>query len=75
MKYLNVGHKVLVHIPESDREAHAPIMKYHGKEMIVAARKSLGHFKTTYVYYELVGAESDHWGIPYGFIREWLIQV
>lgn len=75
MRYLSVGHKVLVHIPEKEKEAHAPIMKYQDKEMIVANRKSLGHAKTTYVYYELVDAKSEHWEIPYGFIREWLIQI
>lgn len=72
MKYMSVGDKVLVHIPEEDRVHHSCLMKYHGQEMKIADRKSLK--RTTAVYYKLVGAESEY-GIPYCFIREWLIQL
>ena len=70
MKYMSIGDRVLVHIPEEDRVNHRCLMKYHGQEMKIADRKGI---KTT-AYYKLVGAESEY-GIPYCFIKEWLIQL
>lgn len=75
MKYLSVGHKVLVHIPEKDRSAHSSVAKYHGQEMTVANRKTIGRAGSDYVYYELVDAVSEPWGIPFSFIKEWLVQL
>ena len=71
MKYMSIGHKVIVHIPQSERTAHAPLVKYHEQEMRIANRVTVSQ---NYVYYELLGAESD-FGIPYAFVREWLIPV
>ena len=72
MKHLRIGTPVIVYIPIKDRAAHAPIVKYHGEEMLIANRK--GADKVDHAYYELLGAESD-FGIPYAFVREWLIPV
>lgn len=72
MKYMSVGHKVLVHIPEEDQAAHSAVAKYHGQEMKIADRKCVRHSNN--VYYTLVGAESEY-GIPLSFIREWLIPL
>lgn len=72
MNYMSIGHEVMVHIPESERKDCNPLAKYHGQKMKIADRK-VG-YRGKGVYYELVGAESEY-GIPYGFIKEWLIQV
>lgn len=73
MKYMSVGHKVLVMIPDEDKQTHAAVVKYHGQEMKIADRKAINK-RDNYVYYKLVGAESDY-GIPYSFIRDWLIPL
>ena len=72
MEYMSVGHKVMVAIPAEDRKTFAPQAQYHGQELKISNRVKIG--KTDKVYYELVGAESKY-GIPYAFIREWLIQL
>ena len=69
MKYLSIGHDVTVNIPLSERTGN-PVAKYHGKKMKIADRKSF--LRGLKVYYELVGAESEK-GVPYGFVREWLV--
>ena len=74
MRYMSVGDKVLVHIPAEDRINHRCLMQYHEQTMKIADRRSIRRSKNNYVYYELVGAESKY-GIPYGFIKEWLIQL
>lgn len=72
MKYLSVGHKVLVHIPEAERRTQAFLTKYHEQEMTVANRVTRGKHRVP--YYELVGAESEY-GIPYAFLKAWLIEL
>lgn len=71
MRYMSIGHKVIVNIPKEDKTNFPMLMKYQGQEMVIANRVSLKH--ATDVYYELVGAESEY-GIPYGFVRQWLQQ-
>lgn len=75
-KYLSVGDKVLVHIPLEDRVSHRAVAKFHGQELKVTFRKHIGRgrYNYTYVYYQLAGAESDY-GIPYSFVREWLVPL
>lgn len=72
MNYMSIGDKVIVHIPPEDRAASKALMKYHGQEMTIAKR--VARVKKQKVYYELVGAESEY-GIPYGFIKDWLIPL
>lgn len=72
MNYMSVGQKVIVHIPPEDRMANKSLMQYHGQEMTIAKR--VARMKKQKVYYELVGAESEY-GIPYGFIKDWLIPL
>lgn len=72
MEYMSIGHKVMVVIPAEDRKSFAPQAQYHGQEMKIANRVKVKHSEN--VYYELVGAESKY-GIPYAFLREWLIQL
>ena len=72
MKYMSIGDRVMVSIPLNERKAHSPIAKYHGQEMKIADR--ITRLNGQKVYYELVGAESEY-GIPYAFIKEWLIQL
>lgn len=72
MTYMSIGTKVLVHIPDDDKSVHREVARYHGQEMKIANRVSLR--KGTAIYYELVGAESQY-GVPYGFVKEWLIQL
>lgn len=72
MKYMSIGDKVLVSIPANEQRVHTPIAKYHGQEMQIANRVTRSNGLK--VYYELVGAESQY-GIPYGFVKEWLIQL
>ena len=72
MRYLSIGHKVIVNIPVADRQAQKAIAKYHEQEMIVANRVAVGRLRDPYD--ELVGAASE-WGIPYAFVKDWLIPV
>ena len=72
MKYLNVGDKVLVAIPKEDRASHLAVMKYNGKTMTISRRKPCGKLRVP--YYELKGAKSDL-GIPYAFVKEWLVEL
>lgn len=72
MKYLNVGDKVLVVIPLEERGTHLPIIKYNNREMIITRRKPIGRLRTP--YYELEGAKSEY-GIPYAFVKDWLIAL
>lgn len=72
MKYLNVGDKVLVAIPSEDRGTHFQLLKYNNKQMIITRRKPVGRLRTP--YYELEGAKSEH-GIPYAFVKEWLVEL
>lgn len=72
MNYMSIGHKVLVHLPTEVRKQQ-PIGKYHGQEMVITNRVTVGH--PNHVYYELGGAVSEPWGIPFAFIKEWLVQL
>lgn len=69
MKYLSIGREVIVSIPPNEIEGN-PIGKYDGMTMEIATRRTFNHSDKT--YYELVGAVSKY-GVPYGFIREWLL--
>lgn len=69
--HIDVGTRVMVHIPEDDRKFHRAVAEYHGKEMIVARRVS--RLKGQKIYYELVGAELN--GKQLGFVREWLVRL
>ena len=69
--HIDVGTKVMVHIPKDDRKHHKAVTEYHGKEMIVARRVS--RLKGQKIYYELVGAELN--GKQLGFVREWLVRL
>lgn len=68
---IEVGTRVMVHIPEDDRKYHKAVVEYHGKEMIVARRVS--RMRGQKIYYELVGAELN--GKQLGFMREWLVRL
>lgn len=72
MRYLSIGHKVMVHIPAAERQTQSAIAKYHEQEMVVANRVAVGKLREP--YYELVGAKSE-WGIPYAFVKDWLIPL
>ena len=69
--HIDVGIRVMVHIPEDDRKHPRSVVEYHGKEMIVARRVS--RLKGQKIYYELVGAELN--GKQLGFVREWLVRL
>lgn len=69
MKYMSIGHKVLVSIPQFEQGRNL-VAKYHGQTLRIANRVAVGKD----VYYELIGAESEY-GIPYGFLKEWLIAL
>ena len=69
MKYMSIGHKVLVCIPQFERGRNL-VAQYNGQTMTIANRVSVGKD----VYYELVGAESE-FGVPFGFLKEWLIAL
>lgn len=71
MKYLSIGHEVIVSIPPNERKTNL-VGKYDGMIMKIADRRTFPRSDKT--YYELVGAVSDY-GVPYGFIREWLSPV
>lgn len=68
-KYLNVGTDCVVNVPKMDFENYAILGKYNGKAMKVTKKVLLGNGLP---YFELEGAVSDK-GIPYAFVREWLI--
>jgi hypothetical protein len=68
-KYLNVGTDCVVNVPKMDVENFAILGKYNGQAMKVAKKVLLGNGLP---YFELEGAVSDK-GIPYAFVREWLI--
>ena len=71
-KYLNVGNECVVRIPKEDAVNFGMLNKYDGEIMKVSRKKPLGSANTP--YFELDGAVSDK-GIPYAFIREWLIAL
>ena len=72
MTYLSMGDEVLVHIPDEDREAHSPVVKYHGERMVVSSKKLMR--RGAYAYYYLAGAKSKY-GVPYAFVKDWLIKI
>lgn len=69
---LKKGDKVIVNVPLHEQSVHTSAAKYNGQEMKIARR--VAHFSGTRVYYELVGAESEY-GVPYGFTKDWLIEL
>lgn len=68
-KYLNVGAECVVNVPKID-ENYAVLGKFNGKAFTVVKKVPLG--RNAVPYFELKGAVSDK-GIPYAFVREWLI--
>lgn len=71
-KYLNVGAECVVNVPKFEAESYAILGKYNGKLMTVVKKVPLG--RNGIPYFELKDAVSDK-GIPYAFVREWLIAV
>lgn len=69
MKYMSIGHLVIVSIPPEDLPNN-PVARFNGEKMRIANR--VQPKRATQPYYELVGAESRY-GVPYAFIREWII--
>lgn len=72
MNYLNVGDKVLVFVPPEDRAVHAIAARYNEQKMAVSRRVPVGRHRVP--YYELKGAESE-FGVPYGFVKDWLVEL
>ena len=72
MKYLNVGDKVEVRIPQKDKADNPMLMQYNGQIMRITRRQPCGC--ALIPYYELEGAVSPK-GKPYAFVKEWIIEV
>lgn len=66
-----VGDEVLVSLP-SDEMIPENMSKYHGAIATVDKIRKIKRANITETYYELSGAVSDK-GIPYGFMKEWLL--
>ena len=71
MTYLKVGGVVMIALPPEDKRNN-PVAEFEGEQTYITKRVLLK--KTTVQYYELAGATSKY-GIPYSFVREWLIPI
>lgn len=74
-KIINVGDRVKVMVPNTDKFGSRDISQINGNTYtvsnIVRTRRATGGNEATY---ELEGAKSS-FGIPYTFVKDWLIPV
>ncbi len=76
---LRRGDLVRVHVANHDRFGSRDIRNINGQVFTISKVHapyvySSSRAKATESYYELEGVESSH-GIPYSFIKDWLIPV
>lgn len=76
MNYIKVGDDVLVTLPHKSEYLEIRVdnlRKFDGKMMKV--KKKVKYKTNTQAYYELEGAVSEGYGIPFSFLHEWLIKL
>lgn len=66
-----VGDEVLINLPK-DEMMPENMLKFHGATATVDKIRKIKRANITESYFELSGAVSDK-GIPYGFMKEWLL--
>lgn len=68
---LKEGSKVMVALPPKEGTlSNSPLRQFDGMSTTIRAVK---HLKS-YAYYELNGMVSKY-GVPYAFLKEWLIEM
>lgn len=76
LNYIKVGDDVLVTLPHQSEYLEIRVdnlRQFDGKMMKV--KKKVKYKTNTQAYYELEGAVSEGYGIPYSFLHEWLIKL
>ena len=76
MNYIKVGDDVLVTLPHQSEYLEIRVdnlRQFDGKMMKV--KKKVKHTSNAQAYYELEGAESEGYKIPFAFLHEWLIKL
>lgn len=71
MNKTRIGDEVLVSLPK-DEMIPENMLKFHGVIATVDKIRKVKRANITESYFELSGAVSDK-GIPYGFMKEWLL--
>lgn len=76
MNYIKVGDEVLVALPHQSEYLEIRVdnlRQFDHKAMRVA--KKVKYKTNTQAYYELEGAVSEGYGVPFSFLHEWLIKL
>lgn len=76
LNYIKVGDDVLVTLPHQSEYLEIRVdnlRPFDGKMMKV--KKKVKYKTNTQAYYELEGAVSEGYGIPFSFLHEWLIKL
>lgn len=76
MNYIKVGDDVLVTLPHQSEylEIRVDNLRPYDNKMMRVTKK-VKHKSNTQAYYELEGAVSEGYKIPYAFLHEWLIKL
>lgn len=73
-----MGDLVMVVLPEPLDKSTKPVWKYHHERLVVKKKKPVcgyrSHYADSLFYYELYGAESKY-GVPFGFLADWLVKL
>lgn len=76
LNYIKVGDDVLVTLPHQSEYLEIRVdnlRPFDGKMMKV--KKKVKHTSNAQAYYELEGAVSEGYKIPFAFLHEWLIKL